>query len=81
MAKSADTKNAAAGIAALAICEALLLALIDMKLMSTKQVGDVVDDAAAAHRDVEPTQEAPVHREAVAILKRIRSSVQATTQR
>ena len=76
MAKSNDVKSAAAAVAALSICEALLLALNDLKLMSVKQLRDVVDDATAAHRDADPTQDPAVRREVVAILERIKSSVQ-----
>lgn len=76
MANSTDTKGVAAGIAALAICEALLLMLSDREIMSMKQVRDVLDDAVAAHRDADPTQDPTVRREIVATLKRIKSSVQ-----
>ena len=76
MAKSSDVKGVAAAVAALAICEALLLTLSDHKIMSGKQVRDALDDATAAHRDADPTQDPAVRREVVAILKRIKSSVQ-----
>jgi hypothetical protein len=80
MAKSTDPKGVAAAVAALAICEALLLTLSDLKLMSVKQVRDVLDDAAAVHRHADPTQDPAVRREVVAILKRIKSSVQTIAQ-
>ena len=76
MTKSNDVQSAAAAVAALAICEALLLALNDLKLMSVKRLRDVVDDATAAHRDADPTQDPAVRRQVVAILKKIKSSVQ-----
>ena len=80
MAKPADTKGVAAAVAALAICEALLLALNDLKVMSVQQLHDVIDDATAAHREADPTQDPAVRREVVAILKRIKSSVQTIAQ-
>jgi hypothetical protein len=79
LAKSNDVKGVAAAVAALAICEALLLALSDIKLMSVKQIRDVLDDATAAHRDADPTQDPAVRREVVAILKRIKASVQTAS--
>ena len=80
MAKSNDVKGVAAAVAALTICEALLLALNDLKIMNVKQLHDVIDDATAAHRDADPTQDPAVRREVVAILRRIRSSVQTMAQ-
>ena len=63
--------------AALAICEALLLTLSDLKLMSVKQIGDVLDDAAAVHRDADAvTPNAALRREVLAHIKRIKTSIQ-----
>jgi hypothetical protein len=42
-----DTRNAAAGFAALAICESLLLALSDLEIMAKKDTDGVLVDAAA----------------------------------
>ena len=50
MAKPTDMTGDAAGLAALAICESLRLALSDLKIMSVKDTGDILADAAAAHR-------------------------------
>lgn len=72
MANSTDMKDAAAGLAALTICESLLLALSDLKVMGEKDTGAVLDDAAAAHRSAGiSTQEATLHHEVVAIIERI----------
>jgi rRNA-processing protein FCF1 len=80
MADSTHTKGVAAGIAALAICEALLLTLTDLKIMSVKQVRDVVDDAAIVHRDaVVVTPDAALRREVRAHFKRVKSSLQAVS--
>lgn len=38
-----------AGIAALSICESLLLALLDRKILPEKEIIGVLQDAAAAH--------------------------------
>jgi len=80
MSKSNDVRGTAAAVAALAICEALLLVLNDLKIMNGKQLYDIIDDATAAHRDADPTQDPAVRREVVAILKRIKSSVQTIAQ-
>jgi hypothetical protein len=42
--------NIASGVAALSICESLLLALGDLEIMGEKEALGVIDDAAAAHR-------------------------------
>jgi hypothetical protein len=47
---SIDLKGTAAGIAALSIWESLLLAPSDLKIMGEKEVGGVLEDAAATHR-------------------------------
>lgn len=72
MAQPIDIKSAAAGIAALSICESLLLALSDLKLMRAREVVGVLEDAAAAHRGAgaEPAS-AELHREVVEAIERI----------
>lgn len=40
-----------AGMAALSICEALLLAIIDHKLLPDREIAGVLRDAAAAHEN------------------------------
>lgn len=67
-----DMKGAAAGIAALSICESLLLALSDLKVMDAKDTSDVLEDAADAHRSAAAcAQDAALHLEVVAIIDRI----------
>lgn len=46
-----NISNAASGVAALSICESLLLAMGDLKLMGEREVVGVVTDAASAHRN------------------------------
>ena len=82
MAKSTGTKDgAAAGIATLAICEALLLTLTDLKLMSTKQVRDVLDDAAVVPRDAKVmASDAALRREVIGHVERLKSSIQVASR-
>jgi len=51
MVESTDIDGAASGVAALSICESLLLAMGDLKLMGEREVVGVVTDAASAHRN------------------------------
>jgi hypothetical protein len=72
MANSTKMKGAAAGVAALSICESLLLALSDLKIMGKRDTGGVLEDAAAAHRNASAsTQNSQLHLEVVAIIERI----------
>lgn len=72
MVSSADTKGNAPGIAALSICESLLLALSDLKIMGAKEAAGVLHDAAAAHRQASTgSTEAAMHLEVAAIIERI----------
>jgi hypothetical protein len=78
MAHKSTDNGVAAGVAALAICESLLLALGDLKLLSVKRITDVLHDASAAHSNGDPTTpDAAVHTEVVAIIERIISSTKA----
>jgi hypothetical protein len=70
--------DAAAGVAALAICESLLLALAYSKLLSVRELSDSLHDAAAAHSNGDPpTHSQAVHTEATAIIERMIASVKA----
>ena len=42
----------ASGLAALSICESLLVSLRDLKIMGEKEVVGLLRDASAAHRNV-----------------------------
>jgi hypothetical protein len=69
---STDIKHTAAGLAALSICESLLLALGDLGILGKKDLIGILEDAAAAHRGVGADgRETAVHLEAGAILERI----------
>jgi hypothetical protein len=75
MTDSTDINGAASGLAALSICESLLLAMGDLKVMNEKEVVGVITDAADAHRNAEgSTRDKALHREVVAILDRIIAS-------
>lgn len=67
-----DMHRTASGLAALSICESLLLAMGDLKIMGADDAIGVISDAAAAHRGagVSP-QDIVMHAEVVAILDRI----------
>jgi hypothetical protein len=67
-----DIKTTAAGLAALAICESLLIALGDLKIIGAQEAAGVLQDAAAAHLHAGGTgDEAALHREVAAIIGRI----------
>ncbi len=61
-----------AGIAALSICESLLLALNDRKVLSEVQIIEVLVDAAAAHTNVpEGDPRIESHKRAAALIQTI----------
>ncbi len=67
-----DVMGPASGLAALAICESLLLALSDLKIIGERETRGVLEDAAAAFRDGgASTQTTAVKLEVVGILERI----------
>ena len=72
MANPIDMKGNASGIAALSICESLLIALSDLKIMATTDTAGILKDAASAHRNAGGTgHDAAMHREVAAIIERI----------
>lgn len=67
-----DMHSTASGLAALSICESLLLAMGDLKIMAAQDAMGVITDAAAAHRGAGASpQDIAMHAEVVAILDRI----------
>ena len=81
MAKSTDTNGNGAGIAALAICEALLLTLTDLKVISPKQVRDVLDDAAVVPRDAKVmAPDTALRREVIGHIERLKSGIQMVSR-
>lgn len=72
MATKGDLTSLASGVAALSICESLLLAMGDLKIMGENDAVNVIEDAASAHRTAGGTeQETKIHLEVAAILDRI----------
>ena len=63
-----------AGHAALSICESLLIAMRDLKLMTEKEVRDVLQDAAAAHHEESRYADNPdLHKKVAGLIERIMS--------
>ena len=50
MANANDIGDVASGVAALSICESLLLAMGDLKIINEEEAVAVIEDAAAAWR-------------------------------
>jgi len=74
MASTNDIKSIAAGCAALAICESLLLALTELKVLNDGDARGILEDAAATHRGAESTApDAAVHYEAAHMIEHIMS--------
>lgn len=72
MAPTNDIKDVAAGCAALAICESLLLALTELKVLDDSDARGILEDAAATHRGAESTApDAAIHYEAAHMIERI----------
>jgi hypothetical protein len=72
MVECTDVDDAASGLAALSICESLLLAIGDLELMNEKELVGVVADAEEVHRNAgESVRDIALNREVAAILERI----------
>lgn len=73
MADEFNMKGSASGIAALSICESLLVALSDLNVITATDAGGVLKDAAAAHHGAidASAANAATHREVAAIIDRI----------
>jgi hypothetical protein len=62
----------AEGLAALGICESLLLALTDLTIISEKGARDILADVATTHSEAADNSQAPQrHRAVVSIIHRI----------
>lgn len=69
-----DHKDIACGIAALSICESLLIALSDLEIMSPREIDGVLGDAVEVHRNAGGTGEfAAMHCAVADIIERIMS--------
>jgi hypothetical protein len=64
--------NHAEGLAALGICESLLIALTDLQIISEKDARDVLTDVAAAHNEASGVSQTPEkHQAVIDIVERI----------
>jgi hypothetical protein len=62
----------AAGLAALSICESLLLSLTDLKIIGGGEAVSILKDAAAAHRGaIAEATDPDGHRDAADVIERI----------
>ena len=72
MSNSREIEREFSGLAALSICESLLLALEESKVLSHRDVRGVLEDAAGAHRQAIGTpEEIEGHRVVAAMIDRI----------
>ena len=65
-----DNSEIAAGHAALAICESLLIALIEHDVIALRDVRGILEDAAAVYRDPDG-RDTPVRHKAAGQIDRI----------
>ena len=64
--------NEADGMAALGICESLLIVLTELKVISEQDARDLLTDVATAHSEAADTSKTPErHRAVAAIVRRI----------
>ena len=61
----------AAGHAALAICESMLLSLTENEIIDEAEAKAILEDAAAAHRNAIPLADAAAHDEAATLIEAI----------
>jgi hypothetical protein len=61
----------AAGHAALAICESMLLSLTENEIIDEAEARAILEDAAAAHRNAIPLADAAAHDEAATLIEAI----------
>jgi hypothetical protein len=60
------------GLAALGICESLLLTLTDRKIISEQDMRDLLADVMTTHNEAATMSQSPkMHREVVAIIERL----------
>ena len=67
-----DRKAGASGLAALAICESLLLSLTESKVLADGEARSILEDAAAANRNAMPlTPDGGQHEAAAEVIELI----------
>ncbi|WP_283177517.1 hypothetical protein [Gemmobacter sp. 24YEA27] len=68
-----------AGMAALAICEALLLAISDHRLLPESEIAGILRDAAAAHENaVGDTAEMEMHQSVACLINGINAGMNSS---
>jgi hypothetical protein len=73
--------NDIAGTAALAICESLLLALNDHKILPETEIVGILTDAAAGHENAPPSDRDELHAAVVALINSILASGNSVRRR
>ena len=73
MADGIRTNELAPGLAALAICESLLTALEELKIIDEREIVGILKDASAANQQASAIDISQTHREAAAVIDRILS--------
>ena len=75
MPKASLLTSGTEGLAALSICESILIALGDLKIMSLQDTRDILTDAAQAHRSAgEDADQVKKHEAIASVIERIRTS-------
>ena len=69
--------NAGSALAALSICESLLIALVDLKILSPEDAVGVLTDATLPHGEDDPPENSAARRQAVALIGDIAASLKA----
>jgi hypothetical protein len=64
-------QQAAFGLAALSVCESLLVALLDLRIIDERELVGILKDASAAHQNVEAAQNPMLHAAAAEVIDRI----------
>lgn len=62
-----------AGTAALAICESLLLALMDRNILSRGEISGLLEDAAAVHEQAQKGPQDALHQDVARLINEIRT--------
>ncbi|MCW2245859.1 polyhydroxyalkanoate synthesis regulator phasin [Azospirillum fermentarium] len=71
-------QNGAAGWAALSICEALLLTLVEKGVLQVEEARSALEDAASAHRILSASEtDQSIHKEAENIIEAISGQLEA----
>lgn len=76
-----DTHQEAPGLAALSLCESLILALTEAGVLDSREARGVLEDAMTAHRHAAlGAGDRDIHRTAASLIERIREGVISVLQ-